>query len=181
MKKLVLCLLVLLQTSTAYAVSSEYVTYIKKNNSRISTSRASNIVAAVEYYAPRYFGKHKDEGIKWVLSIMAQESAFRNVNGDDGASIGYMQIQIPTCNAARKFNGIKSQLNLHSLWSNVHCGMGEIHRLHSKLGGDWDRIIKAYNGGLASVLYPSRYKKANRMTDVYLKRIKAKRLRFDTL
>jgi len=172
LKKLLISIILLLQTTPAYSTSTEYISYIKKQNSRISTSRAREIVSAVEYYAPRYFGKEKEEGTKIALSIMAQESAFRNVNGDDGASIGFMQIQIPTCNDARKFNGIKRRLNLHALWDNVHCGMSEINRLYVKLGGNWDRIIKAYNGGLSSVLYPKRYRKANRMTDEYLRRVK---------
>ena len=179
MKKLILGIVLLLQTTLVQAASdTTYINFIKNQNPYLSDYKAKDILRAVKYYAPRYFTNKKggtDEGIIWTLSFMAHESSFRNVNGDEGLSIGYMQIQYSTCNLSRRHNGIKRKMNLINRWDNIHCGMGELNRLYEKLDGDWNRITKAYNGGLSSVLYPKRYRKANRMTDVYQKYVMKKR------
>ena len=164
MKKKVLSIiaaLIIVCTTTGISHSDEFKNYsgvpkevyykfIKDQNRRLSQKRIEDIYKAVEYFNPRYFGTKNDDGIIWTLSVMAQESSFRNVNGDEGLSIGYMQVQIPTCDVARRHNGIKRQLNLHSLWDNVHCGMGEINRLHKKFG-NFDLAIMAYNCGASCV------------------------------
>jgi len=161
-----------------YHITDEIIyKFIKSQNKYISNYKMKEIVKAIKYYIPRYFGDEGiyNEGLIWTLSIMARESVFRNINGDEGKSIGYMQIQNPTCNIARKYNGIKRQMNLIALWDNIHCGMGELNRLHEKLNCDWDLTIKGYNGGLSSVLYPNKWRKSNRQTDIYLKLVKEKR------
>lgn len=126
-----------------------YYKFIKNQNRRIPNWKMRQVYTAVKYYNPRYFGP-TDEGIIWILSLMAQESSFRNVNGDEGVSIGYMQIQIPTCEMSRKHNGIKKEMNLHSLWDNIHCSMGELNRLYD-IFGNFKHSIMAYNCGASCV------------------------------
>ena len=172
LKKIIVILTFLVcNTTIAYATSDvAYLNFIKKENPYISEYTAKDILHAVKYYSPRYFKNKKggiDAGIRWTLIFMAKESNFRNINGDEGLSIGYMQIQVSTCDLSRKYNGIKKKLNLISRWGNIHCGMSELNRLYEKLDGDWDLIAKAYNGGIASVLYPHKYAPANRMTTIY--------------
>lgn len=128
-----------------------YLKFIQNQNPFISNVKAREILRAVKYYTPRYFGDDDIEGFEWTLSVIAQESSFRNINGDEGVSIGYMQIQEPTCDLARKHNGIKRDLNLHSMWPNIHCGMAELNRLYDKFDGDFELAIKAYNAGEGAV------------------------------
>ena len=104
-----------------------------------------------------------------------KESSFVNKNGDEGKSIGYMMVQIPTCDIACKYNGISRELNLIARWDNIHCGMAELNRLHEILGGDWKQVIKAYNGGLGVIYEPKRYAKGLRMTISHLVRVEKKR------
>lgn len=156
--------------------------FIKNQNRHISAHKMKDVLRAVKHYNPRYFGNEGlyNQGLILVLSIMAYESSFRNINGDEGKSIGWMQIQHSTCYEARKYNGIKKHLNLIARWDNIHCGSAELNRLYENLDGNLDLTIKAYNGGLESVLNPKGWGPANRQTDVYLKFIKRKRMKLLT-
>lgn len=131
-----------------------YYAFIKKVRPAISNKEMRDIFRAIEYYTPRYFGINGkfEEGLIWMLSIIAQESSFRNVNGDEGKSIGYGQIQIPTCNEARKYNGIKKQMNLIARWDNIHCSSAELNRLN-EIFGNFEHAIMAYNCGVRCVEY----------------------------
>jgi hypothetical protein len=128
-----------------------YYKFIKKVRPHISDHEMNQILNAVIYYSPRYFGDDI-EGIEWTLSIIAGESSFRNVLGDldKGISHGYMQIQKRTCDETRKFNGIKRKLDLNKLYQNIHCGMGHLSQLHKRYDGNFIYAVIAYNNG-----YPS--------------------------
>lgn len=160
MKKLILFLFILLQTSTAYSaeaakttsISKEvYYKFIKNQNPRISSTEAKEILSAVQYYNPRYFAKFGEEGIKWTLSIIAGESSFRNVKGDldKGVSHGYMQIQQRTADEAAAFCGIRRVFNIDTLWDNVHLGMCHLYQLNSRYNNFMYSII-AYNNGASA-------------------------------
>ena len=148
MKKLLLFILILFNVSICNANDKIYLEFIKSENPRIRMWEAKNIIQAVKYYNPRYFDD--DEAINWEFSMLAQESSFRNINGDEGLSIGYGMVQIETCNTARNYNGIKRQLNLHSLWDNIHCSMAEFHRLYNYYN-DYEMAVRAYNAGIKNV------------------------------
>lgn len=151
--------------------------FIKNQNKYISTRKMKDVLRAVKYYNPRYFGKEgrRNYGLILVLSIMAQESSFRNINGDEGKSIGWMQIQYPTCDLAKKHNGIRKKVNLISRWGNIRCGSAELNRLDENLDGNMRMTIKAYNGGLDSQLEPQKWILSNRQTDTYYKYVTKKR------
>lgn len=156
-----------------------YYDFIKSENPSITDKKTREIFSAVEYYTPRYFGEHGDvvfeEGLRWTLASIAQESNFENKNGDEGLSIGFMMVQYATCDVARKYNEIQREMNLIALWDNIHCGMAEKNRLHEMFEGDWEKVIKAYNGGPGVITQPNRFRKGVRMTNVHFKRVKKKR------
>ena len=156
-----------------------YYTFIKKVRPYISDHEMKDIFRAVEYYVPRYFGVKGlfEESLTWILPAIAQESTFRNQNGDEGKSIGYMMVTIPTCNEARKHNGIKRELNLISRWDNIHCGMAEMNRLyaHPLINGDWELIIRGYNSGTHVLEEPIKHGRGMRMNEKHLNRIKGYR------
>lgn len=158
-----------------------YYKFIKEVRPHIPTYEMEDIFRAIEYYTPRYFGEKGvfEESLTWTLSSIARESVFDNINGDEGKSIGYMMVQIPTCDIARKHNGIKRELNLIARWDNIHCGMAEMNRLyeHFAIKGDWEKVLIGYNGGTGVVMYPQKYRKGDRMTKVHLKAVKKYRKR----
>lgn len=185
MKKLLICLFILLQTTLVQAEETKrhsdipkevYYTFIKKVRPSISNREMKDIFRAVEYYTPRYFGVKGifEESLTWILPAIAQESTFRNQNGDEGKSIGYMMVTIPTCYGARKYNGIKRKLNLISRWDNIHCGLAEMNRLYVYPGidGDWEKVIRYYNSGTHVLEEPIKYARGNRMNKKHLKRVK---------
>ena len=153
-----------------------YYKFIKKVRPHISDHEMKDIFRAVEYYVPRYFGAKGifEESLTWILPAIAQESTFRNQNGDEGRSIGYMMVTLPTCDTARRHNGIMRPLNLISKWDNIHCGLAEMNRLyeHPIINGDWELVIRGYNSGTEVLKYPRKYARGNRMNKVHLSRIK---------
>ena len=153
-----------------------YYKFIKKVRPHISEHEMKDIFRAIEYYVPRYFGVKGifEESLTWILPAIAQESTFRNQNGDEGKSIGYMMVTLPTCDTARRHNGIRRELNLISRWDNIHCGMAEMSRLyeHHIIDGDWELVIRGYNSGTKALKYPKRYARGNRMNKIHLSRIK---------
>lgn len=153
-----------------------YYEFIKKVNPWISDHEMKDTFKAIEYYNPRYFGVKGifEESLTWILPAIAQESTFRNQNGDEGKSIGYMMVTMPTCDTARRHNGIKRQLNLISRWDNIHCGMAEMNRLyeHPIISGDWELVIRGYNSGIEVLKNPIRYGRGMRMNQIHLNRIK---------
>ena len=153
-----------------------YYKFIKKVRPHISDYEMKDIFRAIEYYNPRYFGAKGlfEESLTWILPAIAQESTFRNQNGDEGKSIGYMMVTIDTCDTARRHNGIRRELNLISRWDNIHCGMAEMNRLyvHPIINGDWELVIRGYNSGTEVLKNPRRYARGNRMNKVHLSRIK---------
>ena len=185
MKKSILCLCILLQTSISYSgevkettnIPKEvYYKFIKKVRPDISTREMKDIFRAIKYYTPRYFGVKgiTDESLSWILPAIAQESSFRNQNGDRGNSIGYMMVTRKTCNITRKYNGIKRKLNLVARWDNIHCGMAEMNRLyaHPIVHGNWELVIRGYNSGTHVLADPIRYARGMRMNAKHLKRVK---------
>ena len=185
MKKLIVCLCILLQTSISYSEEVKettnipkevYYKFIKKVRPDISTREMKDIFRAIKYYTPRYFGVKgiTDESLSWILPAIAQESSFRNQNGDRGNSIGYMMVTRETCNIARKYNGIKRKLNLVARWDNIHCGMAEMNRLyvHSITQGNWALVIRGYNSGTHVLTEPIRYARGMRMNTKHLQRVK---------
>lgn len=185
MKKLVLGLFILLQTSISYSAEVKettsipkevYYKFIKKVRPDISNREMKDILRAINYYSPRYFGVKgiTNESMSWILPAIAQESSFRNQNGDGGNSIGYMMVTRKTCGKARRHNGIKRKLNLTARWDNVHCGMAEMNRLyvHSTIHGDWELVIRGYNSGTDVLEDPIRYARGMRMNTKHLKRVK---------
>ena len=135
-----------------------------------------DIFRAIKYYTPRYFGIKgiTEESLSWILPAIAQESSFRNQNGDRGNSIGYMMVTLKTCDKARKYNGIKRKLNLTVRWDNVHAGLAEMNRLysHPTIHGDWELVIRGYNSGTDVLENPIRYARGMRMNTKHLKRVK---------
>ena len=133
-----------------------YYKFIESENPSLPRYKVVDIFHAVEYYIPRYFGVDGDdvfeEGLVWELSKLAQESSFRNINGDEGKSIGYGQAQKSTCDMAREYNGIKRQLNLIARWDNLHCSAGILNMLHERFG-NFEHAIMAYNCGEGCVKY----------------------------
>lgn len=153
-----------------------YYKFIKKIRPYISDYEMKDIFRAVEYYTPRYFGVKGifEESLTWILAAIAQESAFQNQNGDKGNSIGYMMVTMPTCETARRYNGITRRIKLTSRWPNIHCGMAEMNRLyeHPIINGNWELVIRGYNSGIKVLEEPRRYARGNRMNKVHLARIK---------
>ena len=185
MKKLILCVALLLQTTLVQAAEVKkhsdipkevYYEFIKKVRPHISNHEMKDIFRAIEYYTPRYFGTKGvfEESLTWVLAAIAQESSFSNQNGDRGNSIGYMMVTSPTCEKARKYNGITKHIRLTSRWPNIHCGMAEMNRLYVYPGidGDWEKVIRYYNSGTHVLEEPIRYARGNRMNKKHLKRVK---------
>ena len=185
MKKLIICIALLLQTTLVQAVEVKkhsdipkkvYYSFIKKVRPTISTREMKDIFRAIEYYTPRYFGVKGifEESLTWTLPAIAQESSFRNQNGDEGQSIGYMMVTRPTCDVASKYNGIRKKLNLISKWDNIHCGLAEMNRLYVYPGidSDWEKVIRYYNSGTHVLEDPIRYARGNRMNKKHLKRVK---------
>ncbi|MCK5601973.1 transglycosylase SLT domain-containing protein [Candidatus Pacearchaeota archaeon] len=185
MKKLILCLFILLQTSISYSeevkettsVPKEvYYKFIKKVRPDISIREMKDIFRAIKYYTPRYFGVKgiTEESLSWILPAIAQESSFRNQNGDRGNSIGYMMVTRKTCGKARRHNGIKKRLNLTARWDNVHCGMAEMNRLYTNplIKGNWELVIRGYNSGLHVLKEPVKHARGMRMNEKHLQRVK---------
>lgn len=185
MKKLLLGLFILLQTSISYSAEVKettnipkevYYKFIKKVRPDISTREMKDIFRAITYYTPRYFGVKgiTEESLSWILPAIAQESSFRNQNGDGGTSIGYMMVTRKTCDKARRYNGIRKKLSLTARWDNIRCGMAEMNRLYVYPGidGDWEKIIRYYNSGTHVLEEPIRYARGNRMNKKHLKRVK---------
>ena len=185
LKKLILCVILLLQTTLVQAAEVKkhsdipkevYYTFIKKVRPDISNREMKDVFRAIKYYTPRYFGVKgiTEESLSWILPAIAQESSFRNQNGDRGNSIGYMMVTKKTCDKARRYNGIWRKLNLTARWDNVHAGMSEMNRLysHPTIKGDWELVIRGYNSGTHVLENPIRYARGMRMNTKHLKRVK---------
>lgn len=155
-----------------------YYKFIKGENSKLSRSTIADIYHALEYYTPRYFGTKNnitfENALSWMLAVIAQESSFRNINGDEGKSIGYGQIRITTCDEARKYNGIKRKLNLIARWDNLHCSYAEIHRLFN-IFENIEYAVMAYNCGEGCVKYWIKKGLIEKKKKNYLNKIKKKR------
>lgn len=135
-----------------------YLKFIGEKNPRLNKKIAKEIVSAVKYFAPRYFGEgvSLEAGTEITLSIMGVESHFEpDALGDldykDGPAYSLMQILEPTAEKAKKYNGIKTEKNLMSVWDNIHLGMAEINRLHERYKGNWQATVTAYNMGPENV------------------------------
>ena len=153
-----------------------YYKFIKKVRPHIPDHEMKDIFRAIEYYVPRYFGIKGifEESLTWILPAIAQESTFDNIIGDGGSSLGYMMVKESTCKEARKFNGIKRELNLYERWDNIHCGLAEMNRLYSYpiINGDWELVIRGYNSGTHVLEEPIKHGRGMRMNEKHLKRIK---------
>ena len=153
-----------------------YYSFIKKVRPHISDYEMKDIFRAIEHYIPRYFGVRGlfEESLTYILPAIAQESSFRNQNGDEGQSIGYMMVTLPTCDKARTHNGIRRKLNLISRWDNIHCGLAEMNRLydHPLINGDWELVIRGYNSGTHVLKEPIKHGRGMRMNEKHLNRIK---------
>lgn len=78
-----------------------------------------------------------------ILAIMKTESEFIWSTGDNGDSIGYMQIQPRWWQPTADFHG----LDLYKPIDNVHAGIIIIDNLLESNGGALDRALKQYNSG----------------------------------
>lgn len=165
--------------SISYSNDIAYYQYIKSQNHRISDHEAKKIIKAIKYYQPRYFS---EEGIDWTLSIIAAESSFRNVLGDmdKGISHGYMQIQKPTCDDSRKYNNIKRELDLNTIYGNIHCGMSFLNFLHERYDENFIYAIIAYNNGHNAVDRWIRNNNIDGKTQ-YLSRVLEKKYKLDKI
>lgn len=137
-----------------------YLKFIDEKNPRLNKKVAKQIVSAVKYFAPRYFGEGAslEVGTEMTLSIMGVESNFKpdalgDVDHKDGPAYSLMQILGPTAEKAKKYNGIKAKKDPMALWDNIHLGMAEINRLHEKFDGNWQATVTAYNRGWSAVDY----------------------------
>lgn len=78
-----------------------------------------------------------------ILAVMKTESEFIWSSGDNGDSIGYMQIQPRWWQPTADFHG----LDLYKPIDNVHAGIIIIDNLLESNGGALDRALKQYNSG----------------------------------
>ena len=84
------------------------------------------------------------------LAVVEQETNFRNVTGDDGASVGFMQIQ------DRWWSGLMEEIGARDLTDpedNFRTGCAIIRKLMDKHGSVEDALT-AYNSGRTG---PSKY------------------------
>lgn len=177
--KILIVLLVVISFSVPAIASDEihaYTAFIKKENPYLSDKQVSKFVGVVGHYVEQYFSGIKDriKGEEYIYGIIAQESAFKPDDGDNGNSKMYGQIQEPTCASARKYHNIKGDLNLNEMWDNLHCTVAHVRQLYDIYGGDWDNAITAYNMGIPTVNSLIRSKKIALYTD-YLVDVKHKR------
>ena len=99
-----------------------------------------------------------EEGLVYTLAMISQESAFQNINGDEGFSIGILQVTLKTCAVAKRYNGIKRDINLIDIGQNLWCGMAEFNRLTEHYDHDWEKSVRAYNAGIGGVTFWERWK-----------------------
>ena len=156
-----------------------YMKFIKENNPYIDSKDAKEILSAVKYYTPRYFGEEPEVGADMTLAIMAVESSMQpGVMGDNGMSYKLMQIQQETAKDAAKYNGIKREYDLTKTWDNIHLGMANLNFLHERYEGYWMHAVIAYNMGPGAVDYL--IKKYDIINDrTYWNKVKTKKNRLD--
>ena len=137
-----------------------YYEFIKSVNPKLSSHDVKGIYKDVEYRVPRYFGVdgYFEEGLVYTLAMTATESGFRNINGDEGLSIGFLQVTLKTCNTARRYNNIYRELNLIDRGQNIWCGMAEFNRLTEYYDHNWEKAVRAYNAGTGGVRFWEKYK-----------------------
>lgn len=105
-------------------------------------------------------------GLDWKLlrAFATVESDLKETaTGDNGASIGLMQIQLII---GRAYAGVQSLSELYDPDKNIEAGSGFVADLMRKYDGDLDSVIQAYNlgetkfnKGYLSVDYLSKVKK----------------------
>ena len=78
-----------------------------------------------------------------ILAVMKTESEFTWVTGDNGDSIGYMQIQPQWWTHIADFHG----LDLYKPLDNVHAGIIILDNMLESNGGALDKALKQYNSG----------------------------------
>ena len=78
-----------------------------------------------------------------ILAVMKTESEFTWVTGDNGDSIGYMQIQPQWWKHIADFHG----LDLYKPLDNVHAGIIILDNMLESNGGALDKALKQYNSG----------------------------------
>lgn len=77
------------------------------------------------------------------LGLIEKETDFRNIIGDDGASMGYMQV------AEKWHRGRMERLGVADLFDpggNFRVGLDYLSELYGKYGG-WDMALTVYNMG----------------------------------
>ena len=164
-----------------------YKKYIKEENPYLQDKDVSEILTAVKYYNPRYFPDDPENGIEFTLSIMAQESSFRDgVMGDCDKekeqcdSYSLMQIQAPTAKEAAEYNGIKRDIDLMKMWDNIHMGMGNLNFLHERYEGNWQHTVMAYNRGYDNVDKLIKYRAVHRYI-TYWNEVKMRKYRIHNI
>lgn len=78
-----------------------------------------------------------------ILAVMKTESEFIWATGDNGDSIGYMQIQPQWWTHIADFHG----LDLYKPLDNVHAGIIILDNMLESNGGALDKALKQYNSG----------------------------------
>lgn len=76
--------------------------------------------------------------------IEAESSYKSNTIGDNGASIGYMQIQKKWHKKRMESEGVD---DLHNPKANIKVGTNYLKELYEKYEGDWHKTLMAYNMG----------------------------------
>jgi soluble lytic murein transglycosylase-like protein len=104
-----------------------------------------------EYYADLY-----NVPLELVLGVIEQESdGDPDALGDNGASHGLMQVQIPAAQDSRvRFSGLREMASpdpdiLMTPRYNIAHGVAYLRVQFERMGNDWREALRAYNGGAA--------------------------------
>lgn len=88
----------------------------------------------------------EESGVEYALAlgVIRQETGFRNVVGDDGASEGYMQVQERWHRERMAALGVT---DLSDPYGNFRVGCDYLAELLGRYDGDLDDALTAYNSG----------------------------------
>lgn len=103
------------------------------------------------------------ENMGWAAAICRVENASRNpkTSGDNGTSHGVLQVKVATAETCRRAGYTKYPATKETLLTyqgGIYFGTAEMERL-SKINGNLDWIIQAYNGGAGFQQMPEKYQK----------------------
>ncbi len=158
MKKIILFLLLSLNL-----FSMEFKEIVRYYNSKIREDEIVALEKIIHKYEKMY-GVNRYV----VYSIIATESNFRNVFGDNGESIGYGQIQFPTAMFVKKKFGLHEDLSRERLIEDIDLQLKYtvlyIKYLYELNDNDVKATLLSYNAG------PLNFKK-NRFNSQYYEKV----------